>query len=434
MHKIKVPYVGSMDIKQKKVYSISWILNQRASTLSIVALFVFLLLQNPLSQFVPNLELYDELLFFVICGVALGKVVTDKVSIRTKDFNIVICVIAITLIGIFGNVLSQYQNSITAIAKDIMAFAKFPLVFIAANYIFKKSNTHNAVIICNIICKIFISICFVFAAFNTIHPVEMLSHDFRHGIWSFKFIYTHPTFLVYALVMCFVILSTISTKLDMYKLMCLVLLALTMRDKAFGFIGLVLFARLIGIKSKKRFLPFLFLAGIVVLCIAWPKIGEYLSYSNSPRQAMYSASFDIAKTFFPAGSGFATIASSISGEYYSNVYYAYHMSDMSGLTPQRYTAAGDAGFAYYLGEFGFIGFVLFLIILLLYFRISIQQTPINAPARFSFFLLFGYVIIALTVETVLTNATGVSIAILTVLIINSSDKNSTSDSIFNQRK
>lgn len=414
MQKNNVLNVSSTEITRN-----TWILNQKVSTVVIVFLFCFLLLQNPLSQFVPSSELHDELLFFVICSAALFKLSTDKISIRNKDFIVVICVVIIILLGIFGNAASQYQSNIIAVEKDIMAFAKFPLVFIAANYIFKKTKTHDAIVICNTLCKIFVSICFVFAVFNIIHPSEAFSHDFRHGFWSFKFIYTHPTFLVYALVMCFVILSAMSIKIDIYKIMCLILLALTMRDKAFGFIGLVLFSWLIGIKNKKHVLPFLFLAGIVVLCIAGPKIGEYLSYSNSPRQSMYSASFDIAKTFFPIGSGFATIASSLSGEYYSNAYYVYHMSNMSGLTSQSYTAAGDAGFAYYLGEFGFIGFILFFIILISYFRISIRQIPLRSPVRFSFFLLFGYTLIALTVETVLTNATGVSIAILTILLINS---------------
>lgn len=405
-------------VHRERSVAASRFLDCKLSTVLAVTLFVFLLVENPLETVVPGVGYHDELLFFAMAALAVFKARSSAIAMSPHARRIVLCAMAMIPIGLVGNVIFEYQLSSEAILKDVLAFLKFPITFVAAMLVFR--DTENALIMksCAAISKCFILVCFVVGVANTLSPVDAFTHDFRNGIWSFKFVYSHPTFLVFSLVIAFVAISAVSKKLDAFKVMCLVVLVLTMRDKAIGFTGFVVVVMALNLGGRRRVFPFLLLAGAVVLAIVWPKIAEYMSYSNSPRESLYSAGFTLAWEGFPFGSGFASIACTLSGEYYSEAYHRFGMSDMSGLTPLSHAAAGDAGFAYYIGEFGFVGMILFSIILFQTIRWILHATPIGSSARSSAIYCVGYVVIALTVETVLTNATGVAMAIMMAFVLN----------------
>ena len=322
----------------------------------------------------------------------------------------------IAVLGLLGNAFCGYQTVSIAIAKDCFAFLKFPLVVIALGALLSSCSSKNTIHLCSAISKIFVLICFVFGIINTASPIADFSHDYRGGIMSFKFIFSHPTFLVLSLVLCFAVLASENKKLDKWKGMCLIAMLLTMRDKAFGFIALVVAGWLFRIYKKKKVAPYFIAAGVVVLCVAWPKIAQYIAFSNSPRETLYRMAISIANSEFPFGSGFASIASSLSGEYYSSVYYAFGVSTMEGMSPTGYFDLGDAGLAYYLGVFGWLGFLLFIFLVFCIYRLISNRLAIGSSARYAVFCIFGYIVIALTVENVLTNASGVEIAFVLSII------------------
>ena len=76
------------------------------------------------------------------------------------------------------------------------------------------------------------------------------------------------------------------------------------------------------------------------------------------------------------------------------------------------TAVGDAGLAYYLGEFGIIGITLMVIMMIYIYRVLVKRLSLGSARRDAILLLFGYILVALAVEAVLTNATGVMSAIV----------------------
>lgn len=393
------------------------ILDCKLSTLLLVFVYSFLLIENPLEAVIPGIGYHDELLFFVLSALAFLKNKANGKAISVHARWIALSTLLIVVIGAIGNVCFDYQRSFEAMYKDVIAFSKFPITLIAVMSLLRDVDCRSVVSMCSAISKVFIVVCFVVGVVNTLQPSDAFSHDFRNGIWSFKFVYSHPTFLVFSLVMAYVMVSAQSKRLDFVKVMCLITLILTMRDKAFGFVGLVLVVLAMNLGNRKRLVPALLLAGAVVVAVVWPKIAEYMSYSNSPRESLYSASFVLAQEGFPIGAGFVSIACTLSGEYYSDVYYRFGMNTMSGLTPLSSAAAGDAGFAYYLGEFGFLGFALFAFLMYQVLRWILDSTPIGSCSRTAAIYLFGYAVIALTVETALTNATGVSLAVLMALAL-----------------
>ena len=85
---------------------------------------------------------------------------------------------------------------------------------------------------------------------------------------------------------------------------------------------------------------------------------------------------------------------------------------MRGIATAKPGAAGDAGLAYYLGEFGIIGILLMVIMMVYIYRVLVKRLSLDPARRGAILLLFSYIFIALTVEAVLTNATGVMSAIV----------------------
>ena len=60
--------------------------------------------------------------------------------------------------------------------------------------------------------------------------------------------------------------------------------------------------------------------------ISWDQISfYYLSHDDVARNILTSKSMEIAKDYFPLGTGFGTYGSYISGVYYSSLYYKYDL-------------------------------------------------------------------------------------------------------------
>lgn len=398
-------------------------LNVKLSSYGIALLYAFLLLENCFEGFLPLLGYFDEAIFFGIVFVALLKLWKNKsVSFALRTFVTAAFLLLMVCIGFIGSSVSGYQENLIAVMKDVLAFLKFPISLMCMLHLTQSWDGNETLNLCTGISKLFIVICFAFGLVNTLYPSDVLSHDVRQGITSFKFFFSHPTSLVFSLVLAFSMMSSKNSRPDAIKVMCLIVLFLTMRDKAFGFIGLVLMLWLFGIQKRRRLIPYLVIAAFVVLLIAWPKIELYLSYSNSPREAMYMGAFQLAGSFFPIGSGFGTFASSLSGEYYSGAYYALGISAMQGLSPEFHNDIGDNGIAYYVGQFGFLGTVLFALVMFLLCEEMLRRVRPKSMERFAIIVLLGYLAIALTVEATLTNSSGLSLAIVLGMIASGSDR------------
>lgn len=431
---MKIVDVASIRAKAKSIVTSKFAFDDSPIVVGCILLYLFLLIENPIEAVIPGLNYFDEAIFIGSCifaCVALGR---KREHLDGRLSIVLFLSLSVVLIGVIGNYINDYQRNVLAIVSEAVAYLKFPLTMVAFSVLLRHIDREAVVGGCALASKIFLSIAFAFCIVNFIIPSAGFGHDIRNGIMSYKFVYTHPTFLALSLVMAFAILEAQNSGPSTWKVLCLFLMAMTMRDKALAFDALIIFVWVFRLHEKKRLFKYFLLAGCAVLLVVSQKIALYISFSSSPREALYSTSAHIAVNSFPFGGGLASIASSLSCRYYSNAYYEFGISDMDGLTPVHYYDAGDAGIPYYLGQFGFIGLILTVIVVVLIVLYLSDFCPVGSAYRSSLISLIGYIIIAITVETVLTNASGLMLAILLVYIAGPRGKDADRESCCNQRE
>lgn len=193
--------------------------------------------------------------------------------------------------------------------------------------------------------------------------------------------------------------------------MNLITIALTMRTKGFAVIAIYLFLKFT--KNWSERFKILYWIGIIFIGLfaSYTKLLEYSSYSTSAREVFYTGSFQLMKMCFPFGSGFATFASHLSWKYDSNVYDFIYIP----LYDSEYSTLvfGDTGFPYYIGQFGFFGVILVII----FCKKLVNTLNENINYKLPINLLFIYIMIGLTSETILLN-NGLELAFIIAIVTN----------------
>ena len=386
--------------------------------------FLVILLNTIFEQYVPVLKYLDETATIL----SLGYIFIYLAGVKHfKSVKYILMLLLVTIItGVAGNIIWGYQESIVAILKDILAYVKSPII--ACALIMRKGITSKdddqALDAAYIISKFFVTVMFVFGTISLFKDIGM-SYGFRRGIFPFKFLYPHPTFLASSLVLASVVLvaydkASFKSKLLFY-METVITLILTMRDKAIAYaILFILLVYLLPNLHKIRKITILIAFGmtfVIAYFISRSKIQGYLTWSWSPRVALYTNGISVLKKCFPIGSGFATFASSISGEYYSKLYYLFGMNMKPGVGPGDYVDLGDAGMAYYIAQFGILGLILFIAVLTLIFKEALfiyrnQNGKVKATI-----LILGYIIVSILFETVLTNESGATSMIVLMIYL-----------------
>ena len=139
----------------------------------------------------------------------------------------------------------------------------------------------------------------------------------------------------------------------------------------FKFLGEVIcfIAMLFYVKGKLDFkspktIVVVTLIMIVVIMVTWTKFDQYYvsGWSNEAlaRPMTYKTSLQILWDYFPLGPGMGTFASWGAAEYYSPLYYQYHLNEIWGLQPYFKSFIADA-FYPTLSQYGVVGIILFCI-------------------------------------------------------------------------
>lgn len=103
---------------------------------------------------------------------------------------------------------------------------------------------------------------------------------------------------------------------------------------------------------------------IMVIVVVWQRFEVYYvsGWNNAElaRPMTYKTSLQILWDYFPLGPGMGTFASWGAAEYYSPLYYHYHLNNIWGLQPHFYGFVADA-FYPTLCQYGIVGIVLFCV-------------------------------------------------------------------------
>ena len=390
------------------------------------AFLLFLLLNNILINELPVPEVFnywDELFFFfiILYWLFFKKGKNNEHKITKNNFINYSILIIIMIIGIFGNFIYNYAYSYNAIIRDIVNFLKFPLSILILIDIENNRNITEKYKISlkdknssfEKIIKALIIVIFICGIISLFADIGMSQLEIRNGIKPYQFLYSHPTVLVLNSVFLLAILETISSKKNilLYRFLILIIMILTMRTKGIVFVSLYIFIVYFGKKLKKLKLIYIILAVIVIIGASYSKLQLYSSFSSSPREVLYMGSFKLLYHCFPLGSGFGTFASHISATYFSNAYSFINLPRFYLDTPNYLVVLGDAGYPYYIAQFGLIGFLLFIKLL---YNIYIMLTK-SIREKKGIVIIMIYFLIALTSESTLINF-GIELAFMLMFI------------------
>lgn len=386
-------------------------------------LFVFLLIENILEKYIVVFQYSDELISIVLFLLILIRLPHAKLP---KTIIMIIIFFLITLLlGILSSAWFHIQPSRIAAFKDILAVSKFFIVYVYAAAFASDKNAERERRRILSFSRFYIWILAFCGVVNQFVDLGM-GEGYRGPIKEYAFLYSHGTFMVASVVVMAAVFIANGTKKNAgYIGLSFLVLALSMRIKAFIFIAaactLMFGYRKSAVQSRRsrasknslRLYMVLAIVLVLVYFIARNKVASYLSWGAvAARPALYIVGFQIMCNYFPLGSGLGTFASSISGEYYSPLYFTYGISNVSGLRQSEgFEYMADTYWPYIFGQYGLIGMTTYLLSLYCVFR-DIRRVFQSSPNAFSAALsMFFYVIASSFVEAVFTNATIVLIAL-----------------------
>ena len=384
-------------------------MKKELSTKEFIALFILflmLLFQNILEQYIAIFKFFDEsligVLFIVylykqfIVGIKLNKEIEELIK---NNMMIAIAMVIILIVGLSGNIIYKYQN-ISAIIADIILVFKGFITYVLASIIFCDVSFEKYYKYINTTLRIIVVISTVMILINyplNIFPIK----DIRYGLPSQRLFFSEPTYLATVAISIIVLLTLLIKKYskNIYYIAAMIIVVVsTLRSKAIIFIAiyLVLYYLIIfrEFRLNKKLIIVIALVGILVGSV---KVGTYLSNRDWARPALMLNSLKISDDHFPIGGGFATFATWNSGVHYSPLYYAYNLNNTWGLQPDFYMFVGDTYWPAILGQFGYIGLACVIFILFkIYKNITLNKCKFKYFEQLSILI---YLLILSTADT-----------------------------------
>ena len=338
-------------------------------TIIVCLIFIFLIFEQPISYLLPgsagSLASYaDELLAIFLFMYGLLK----------RRFNkhqkvILGALLALIGVGLMGTAVHHLQP-FHAVIEDVVSTSKFFLALFGAYALMRKSDGNKTIKSLQKITKIIVYSFFILTVIGYVFAIQYLLFDeVRFGIKSLSLLYYHPAVLSYVLT---AFLAVLSVRVDgkkhfLEKIMCAIMLILTLRAKsiAFGFVYLLVDNYAIISKTIMRKALSIILITAAVVMVAKDSIMTYYGGAeNSARGRITSESITIMYDEFPIGYGYATYGGAAAAKYYSPVYKRLHFDEVYGLGYVNTKYATDTFWPVIIAEFGSLGLIIYSVFLL----------------------------------------------------------------------
>ena len=360
-------------------------------------------------------QTWDIIFELMLVLIFIIKSIKSSLHIRKNDLKCFVLIFLLVLDGLMGNFIYNYASSYMAIFKDILSFLKFPLIFLLLKilnidcYLSENldKNFYNVL-------KFIVIVIFSCGIFSLFKDIGMSLNEYRHGIRTYTFLFSHPTYMVISMVFVLALFEYKGNEIknkNFYELLIMAIIAMGMRTKGFAIIAVFIILKYFGNVLKKHKFISMFAAVLVVALVGYSKVALYMSFSSSAREILYRGSITLLTKCFPFGSGFGTFASHISGQYMSRVYDFINIKYVWEIAGNSIAQLGDTGFPYYVGQFGIIGIVLLVFLT----KYIVKLTCINDKNRNATILILVYILIGLTSESTLANF-GAELAIILAIV------------------
>lgn len=404
-------------------------------------MFLFLLFYDFIEANVPMMNYWDELTAcLVLCWGAYDFCRNRR--LEKGERNDWICLAALVVIGALGNIVHPgLQTSKTALVKDVIALIKFPVIFFVLSRRSVSPEKQEAVIgRVTMISRLFVAAALLGVVVGRFVDLGFYTGEVRI-VPTYQFVFSHPTFYISSCVMAAAALMAESIRKNrVFLLLDCLLIFMAQRSKGYIFIAFLVLFVLLGEQWVMKILTLIFgsekekvkpgrllLAAAVlilaILVVGKSKIEHSLSFGMAfARTALHVVGIKILVDYFPLGSGLGTFASHLSGKYYSNIYELYGISNVNGITKEKYSFISDVFWPYIYAQFGVFGLLIYLkIIIGIFFRQF--RSAVTNNSRIAVVAVWIYALIASTSEAYFTNGTGVQMALFLSLVIGFSNRN-----------
>lgn len=361
----------------------------------LISLFYFMIFQNVLENYFNIFGILDEAMSAAIVIIAIINILSSrrKYVICKNNKKILVSVLALIIIGIIGNLKTDYQTMIPAL-KDAVCVLKGIITYVFIPLCLSNLNLDEYLTTMNNHLKFITGLVFLTVIANLLFDIFPY-YEIRFGIKSQQIFFTHPTYLASFSVIIIILLSVNLREHEenkKYIILMLLVLASTLRFKSIAFIPIYMYLYYIVFKKQRK----LQLLDVGILCVLGGvfAISQVMEYFNNPdwaRNVLTMNSLNIAKDNFPIGIGFGTYASWASGESYSNIYYDYNISTTWGISPDFYEFIADTFWPMIIGQFGVLGLGIYIYILLRIYKNIINND--NLDYYFGQILALLYLII-----------------------------------------
>lgn len=385
----------------------------------LLVIFYLLLLQNPLGELLPVFNLIDECLVLVGPVLWLYRIIRrGKITAKKTNLKVIGALVIFLGFGLLGNILYGFQIA-SAVVEDVYVNLKFFLAILTGYELFRLCKQEK--------CKrAFLSQARIAAVvFFSLFLLDMLFGIFkefgiRYGIRVIKLMYGHPTYLASSMGFLLAVLTVFyEKKNDKYLFMTCAVLFFTLRGKAIAGVAVYLLIFFFVLKPRKRLRVWHFVMIIVAaLVIAWEQFSYYYIDLGgaSARSALLMTSIQIARDYFPIGTGFGTFASSVASEYYSPVYHMYGINAIHGMEEGRVLFGSDTFWPIIIGQAGVIGLACYGYVLFALFRRVLKLKNIDLYAYSGGVFIFAYMLISSTSESTFCNALSIPLALILGII------------------
>ena len=336
--------------------------------IKLISLFYFMIFQNVLENYFNVFGILDEAMSAVIVIIAIINILSSrkKYVICKNNKKILVSVLALIIIGVIGNLKTDYQTIIPAL-KDAVCVFKGIITYVFIPLCLSNLKLDEYLTIINNHLKIITGLVFLTVVGNLLFDIFPY-YEISFVIKSQQIFFTHPTYLASFSVIIIILLSVNlreHKENKKYIILMLLVLASTLRFKSIAFIPIYMYLYYIVFIRQRK----LQLLDIGILCVLGGAfaISQVMEYFNNPdwaRNVLTMNSLNIAKDNFPIGTGFGTYASWASGESYSNIYYDYNISTTWGISPDFYEFIADTFWPMIIGQFGVLGLGIYIYILL----------------------------------------------------------------------
>lgn len=329
----------------------------------VMAIAVILLFRSVLANYVSIFQYIDEGVAVVTMFILFIWLLRAK-GIPKVIIHSMVCVFLLLIWGILSSLHTGLQTNKMAITLDVLSVFKFFPIFWGG--IIMSSNYEKRYLLWKwmaSLVRIFVFFAAIFSILNLFVDIGM-STDIRYGLRSFNFIFSRVGGL-YTASISFLMIQLVNIyycgnnrRKGFFLVLTLLVMCSTLRARAFAFAAMFIAGYLIFVKNRRYHFRLWHLVALVVVLVvvAFPQLQYYfIDNETQARAKLLLYSVEIAQTYFPFGSGFATYGTDITRTYGSALYIIYNFSNVYGLGKVNSAYLTDTYWPALIAQFGFIG-------------------------------------------------------------------------------